>query len=101
MAQVINGQIKGRFCKVGDKYLSVSLSEPDLNFYHCPVCKCLTQQQWVEDEDINLLGYACMVCDELCDDQYDPTPMEQWEVTEGTSERERHEVMIKNLEGTR
>ena len=49
-----------------------------------------------EDDDIEILEAATAHFKKKIDN-YDPTPVEQWEVTEGTSARERHETMIRNL----
>lgn len=53
-----------------------------------------------DDDDIGLLETSAKYFEDRIDN-YDPTPMHQWEVTEGISERERWEMMLKKMEGTR
>ena len=68
-----------------------------VHIHKCPQCSVLTESEWQDVPENHFLGWACAVCDAIVDNQYDPTPMEQWEVTEGSGEKERFETMLRQL----
>ena len=73
------------------------------------ICENCSEELW--DSDLaSKVDYAnpleprkvsiCPYCSSdkvVYNDNYDPTPVHQHEVTEGTSERERWDTMIRNL----